>query len=55
MADNRQYDYEYKVQAVMLAKEIGPAKAAKELGVHKNTMYGWMRANRLGRLQPACR
>ena len=48
MAENRQYDHEYKVQAVKLAKEIGQAKAAKELGVPKNTMYGWIRANRLG-------
>ena len=44
MAENRQYDHEYKVQAVKLAKEIGQAKAAKELGVPKNTMYGWIRA-----------
>ena len=43
MAENRKYDYEYKVQAVKLAKEIGQAKAAKELGVPKNTIYGWMR------------
>ena len=50
MAENRQYDHEYKVQAVKLAKEIGQAKAAKELGVPKNTMYGWVRANRLGNL-----
>lgn len=35
MAENRQYDHEYKVQAVKLAKEIGQAKAAKELGVPK--------------------
>lgn len=41
MAENRQYDHEYKVQAVKLAKEIGQAKAAKELGVPKNTMYGY--------------
>ena len=27
------YDHEYKVQAVKLAKEIGGAKAAKELGI----------------------
>ena len=40
MAENRQYDHEYKVQAVKLAKEIGQAKAAKELGIPKNTMYG---------------
>ena len=50
MAENRQYDHEYKVQAVKLAKEIGQAKAAKELGIPKNTMYGWVRANRLGNL-----
>ncbi len=50
MAENRQYDHEYKVQAVKLAKEIGQAKAAKELGVPKNTLYGWVRANRLGSL-----
>ena len=50
MAENRQYDHEYKVQAVKLAKEIGQAKAAKELGVPKNTMYGWVRASRLGSL-----
>ncbi len=50
MAENRQYDHEYKVQTVKLAREIGQAKAAKELGVPKNTMYGWMRANRLGNL-----
>ena len=51
MAENRQYDHEYKVQAVKLAKEIGQAKAAKELGIPKNTMYGWVRANRLGNLK----
>ena len=50
MAENRQYDHEYKVQAVKLAKEIGQAKAARELGIPKNTMYGWVRANRLGNL-----
>ena len=50
MAENRQYDHEYKVQAVRLAKEIGQAKAAKELEAPKNTMYGWVRAHRLGSL-----
>ena len=43
-AENRQYDHEYKVQAVKLAKEIGQAKAAKEQGIPKNTMYSWVRA-----------
>ena len=50
MAESKQYDQEYKVQAVKLAKEIGQAKAAKELGIPKNTLYGWVRANRLGTL-----
>lgn len=50
MAENKQCDHEYKVQAVKLAREIGQAKAAKELGVPKNTVYGWMRASRLGNL-----
>ncbi|MEI3367075.1 MAG: transposase [Enterocloster sp.] len=29
----RKYDHEYKIQAVKLAREIGGAKAAKELGI----------------------
>lgn len=37
MAANRQYDHEFKVQAVKLTQEIGQAKAAKELGISKNT------------------
>ncbi len=41
MATNRQYDHEFKVQAVKLGQEIGQAKAAKELGISKNTMYTW--------------
>ena len=47
MAENRQYDHEYKVQAVKLAKGIGQTNAAKELGIPKNTMYGGIRANQL--------
>lgn len=50
MAQAKQYNHEYKVQAVKLAKEIGSAKAANELGIPKNTIYGWMRAVREGRL-----
>lgn len=54
MAENRQYDHEYKVEAVNLAKEIGQAKAAKELGILKNTMYGWQNASQIYR-EAACR
>lgn len=50
MSQNKQYDHEFKVQAVKLAQEIGSAKAAKEIGIPKDTMYGWMKAVREGRL-----
>ena len=50
MSQNKQYDLAYKIQAVKLAGEIGSAKAADELGISHNTMYGWMRAVREGRL-----
>lgn len=51
MAKNQQkYDTEYKVQAIKLAKEIGPVKAAAELGIPINTLYGWQKAVREGRL-----
>lgn len=46
----RKYDMEYKIQAVKLAKELGGAKAAKELGIPENTMYAWTKAAREGRL-----
>ena len=48
MAANRQYNHEFKVQTIKLAQEIGQEKAAKELGISKNTMYTWSRTHRLG-------
>lgn len=39
MTTNRQYNQEYKIQAVKLAKEIGQAKAARELGTKKHAPY----------------
>ncbi len=50
MGQNRQYDQEYKVQAVKLAKEIGVQKAAQDLGIPYNTLYGWYQAARKGEL-----
>ena len=51
MAKNqRNYDQEFKTQAVKLGKEIGGAKAARELGIPANTIYGWSRAVRMGEL-----
>ncbi len=46
----KKYDKEYKIQAVKLSKEIGGAKAAAELGIPVDTLYGWQRAVREGRL-----
>ena len=46
----RKYDNEYKVQAVKLAKEIGGAKVAKELGVPEGTVHTWLSAVRNGKL-----
>jgi transposase len=50
MREARQYDNEFKTQALKLAKEIGNVKAANELGISKNTLYGWIKAAREGRL-----
>ena len=47
----RKYNHEYKVQAVKLAKEIGGAKAAKELGIPEGAIHTWLKAVRAGNLQ----
>ncbi len=47
----RNYEKEYKEQAVKLDKEIGTEKSARELGVPKGTLYGWMNSLREGRLE----
>ena len=44
----RKYDHEYKVQAVKFAREIGGAKAAKELGVPEGTIHTWLKVARSG-------
>lgn len=44
------YDQEYKMQAVKLAKEIGGAKAARELGISRSTLYTWMKLERKGHI-----
>ncbi len=48
--EQRKYEKEYKVQAVKLAREIGAGKAARELGIPVDTLYGWQKAVREGRL-----
>jgi transposase len=36
------YEKEFKEQAVKMAAEVGSAKAANDLGIPVNTLYGWM-------------
>ena len=50
MAQKKVYDTEFKVQAVKLGREIGYSKAAKELGINVDTLYGWRKASKEGRL-----
>ena len=55
MSKKREYDEEYKVQAVKLAKSLGSAKAAaEELQIPVNTLYGWIRKARIGSLDIGC-
>ena len=54
MSENKQYENEYKVQAVKLAKKIGSVKAANELQIPVNTLYGWIRKAKIGSLDIGC-
>ena len=49
-AQKKIYDKEFKIQAVKLGREIGFSKAAKELGINVDTLYGWSKAANEGRL-----
>ncbi len=48
MAQKKVYDKELKVQAVKLGREIGFSKAAEELGINVDTLYGWSKATKEG-------
>ena len=55
MSKKREYDEEYKEQAVKLAKNLGSAKAAaEELQIPVNTLYGWIRKAKIGSLDIGC-
>ena len=43
MSENKQYEIEYKVQAVKLARKIWAVNAANELQIPVNTLYGWIK------------
>ena len=51
MGSTKKYDKEYKEQAVKLAHDLGSAKkAAEELGIPSDTLYGWIKKWRDGYL-----
>ena len=55
MSKKREYDEEYKVQAVKLAKNLGSAKAeAEELQIPVNTLYGWIQKVKTAELDIGC-
>ena len=54
MSENKQYENAYKVQAVKLAKKMGAVKAANELQIPVNTLYGWIRKVKIGSLDIGC-
>ena len=54
MSENKQYENEYKVQAVKLAKKIGAVNAANELQIPVNTLYGWIKKTKSGNLDIGC-
>jgi transposase len=41
------YEKEYKEQAVKMAGEVGVPKTAQDLGLPKDTLYGWIRKARM--------
>ena len=54
MSENKQYENEYKVQAVKLAKKIGAVKAANELQIPVNTLCGGIQKVKTAELYIGC-
>ena len=50
MGTGRQYDQEFKVQAIKLAKEVGVSTAAGELKIPKATLGTWLRRAKAGEI-----
>ena len=50
MGTGRQYNEEFKKQAILLVKEIGNAAAATELGIPKGTLGTWVHKAKAGEI-----
>jgi len=46
----RSYTEEYRANAVTLASEVGATKAAQQLRIPHDTLYGWLKRARKGDL-----
>ena len=50
MGQVKQYNREYKEEAIKLVEEKGCKKASEELGIYYHTLYGWVKEARKGNL-----
>ena len=50
MGTGKQYNEDFKKQAIKLAREVGNTAAAEELGIPKGTLGTWIRKARLGEM-----
>ena len=50
MGQVKQYNREYKEEAIKLVEEKGCKKASEELGISYHTLYGWVKEARKGNL-----
>ena len=50
MGTGKQYDEEFKKQAIKLAKEVGTKAAADELCIPKGTLGTWVQKARIGEI-----
>ena len=50
MGQAKQYDREYKEEAIKLVEEKGCKNASEELGISYHTLYGWVKEARKGNL-----
>ena len=50
MGQSKQYDREYKEEAIKLAEKKGCKNASEELGISYHTLYDWIKQARKGNL-----
>ena len=50
MGTGKQYDEDFKQQAIKLAREVANTAAAEELGIPKGTLGTWIHKARLGEI-----